>query len=88
MDARRQAAISKAAFDRRQRLRRVAVRDPSGHCVAPSSAAIRSGAYSLTHSLVLVAAKATAGQGSVKQTAATLHRTRPQVRTLVVGASG
>ena len=71
---RRAAAIAGGNFDSANRLSLTKVRSASGKCVAPSAAALRSGAYPLSLRVALLANPSSATNASVSATEDTLRK--------------
>ena len=71
---RRAAAIAGSNFDAANRLSLTKVRGASGKCIAPSTAALRSGAYPLSLRVALLANPASATNASVSAAEETLRK--------------
>jgi len=71
---RRAAATAGSNFDSANRLSLTKVRSASGKCVAPSAAALRSGAYPLSLRVALLANPSSATNASVSATEETLRK--------------
>ncbi len=71
---RRAAATAGSNFDAANRLSLTKVRGPSGKCVAPTAATLRSGAYPLSVRVALLARPDSASNANITEAEATLRK--------------